>query len=171
MPSEIEKLCALKNIRLTENRRIVARVISKSTDHPDVEELYHRASKINSKIGMATVYRAVKMFEEHGVIAKHDFGGKGRARYEKLENDDHHDHLVDITNDKVYEFFDSELEDLKVKIARQHGFELIGHRLELYCKPIAQKDSLQPRKKSSNQNLKSKLDKKQKNQDKIQESK
>lgn len=140
MPSEIEKLCAEKNIRLTENRRIVAKVIAKSIDHPDVEELYRRASKINPRIGMATVYRAVKMFEENGVIAKHDFQGKGRARYEKLEEDDHHDHLVDITNDEVHEFFDAELEKLKEKIAQERGFELIGHRLELYCRPLPNND-------------------------------
>lgn len=136
MTSQIEKLCEEKNIRLTENRRIIARVISDSVDHPDVEEVFARASKINPKIGIATVYRAVKMFEELAVIAKHDFGGKGRARYEKLESEDHHDHLVDITNDQVHEFFDEELEKLKTKIARDKGFELIGHRLELYCRPL-----------------------------------
>ena len=140
MLNEIEKFCAERNIRLTENRRIVAKVISKSSDHPDVEEIYKRASKINPKIGMATVYRAVKMFEEYGMIAKHDFGGKGRARYEVLEEDDHHDHLVDITTDEVYEFFDEELEKLKEKIARQKGYELIGHRLELYCRPLNPKN-------------------------------
>ncbi len=137
MLSEIEKLCQEKNIKLTENRRIVARVISESNDHPDVEEVYARASKISSKIGIATVYRAVKMFEETGVIAKHDFGGKGRARYEKLEGDhDHHDHLIDVSTDEVHEFFDEELEKLKDKIAREKGFELVGHRLELYCRPL-----------------------------------
>ncbi len=137
MSSAIEKLCSERKIKLTENRRIIARVISGSSDHPDVEEVFHRASKINPKIGIATVYRAVKMFEELGVIAKHDFGGKGRARYEKLESDEHHDHLVDITTDEVHEFFSEELEKLKTKIARDKGFELIGHRLELYCRPLA----------------------------------
>ena len=136
MTSKIEKLCEEKKIKLTENRRIVARVISESVDHPDVEEVYARASKINNKIGIATVYRAVKMFEELGVIAKHDFGGKGRARYEKIEETDHHDHLVDITTDEVHEFFDEELEVLKEKVAKKMGFELVGHRLELYCRPI-----------------------------------
>jgi Fur family ferric uptake transcriptional regulator len=136
MTSNIEKLCQEKDIRLTENRRIVARVISDSVDHPDVEEVLKRASKINPKIGIATVYRAVKMFEELGVIAKHDFGSKGRARYEKLEGDEHHDHLVDITNDKVHEFFSEELEKLKNKIAADKGFELVGHKLELYCRPL-----------------------------------
>lgn len=136
MPSPIEKLCAEKNIKLTENRRLVARVIAESSDHPDVEEVYMRASKINPKIGIATVYRAVNMFEELGVIAKHDFGSKGRARYEKLEAEDHHDHLIDITNDEVHEFFSEELEKLKEKVARDHGFELVGHKLELYCRPL-----------------------------------
>jgi Fur family transcriptional regulator, ferric uptake regulator len=136
MTSPIEKLCAERQIKLTENRRIVARVISNSDDHPDVDELFRRASKISPKIGIATVYRAVKMFEEFGVIAKHDFGGKGRARYEKLEEEDHHDHLVDITTDEVHEFFNEELEKLKTKIAREKGFELVGHKLELYCRPL-----------------------------------
>jgi Fur family ferric uptake transcriptional regulator len=136
MASPIEKICAEKNIKLTENRRIVARVIAQSNDHPDVEEVYARASKINPKIGIATVYRAVNMFEEIGAIAKHDFGGKGKARYEILEEEDHHDHLIDISNDKVHEFFNEELENLKEKIARDHGFELVGHKLELYCKPL-----------------------------------
>ncbi len=136
MLSLIEKLCEERKIKLTENRRIVARVISQSHDHPDVEEVYRRAAKINPSIGIATVYRAVKMFEEFGVIAKHDFGGKGRARYEKLEGEDHHDHLVDITTDEVFEFFDEELEKLKTKIARDKGYELVGHKLELYCRPL-----------------------------------
>jgi Fur family ferric uptake transcriptional regulator len=136
MTSQIEKLCLEQNIKLTENRRIIAQVISASEDHPDVDEVFRRASKINPKIGIATVYRAVKMFEESGVIAKHDFGGKGRARYEKLESDDHHDHLIDITTDEVHEFFDEELERLKTELARKKGFELIGHKLELYCRPL-----------------------------------
>jgi Fur family ferric uptake transcriptional regulator len=135
MPSPIERLCAEKNIKLTENRRIVARVISESTDHPDVDELYRRASEVNPSIGIATVYRTVKMFEEIGAISKHDFGQKGRARYEKLE-EDHHDHLVDITTDEVHEFFEEELEELQKKIARKMGFEIVGHRLELYCRPL-----------------------------------
>jgi len=136
MTSLIEKLCEEKKIKLTENRRIVAQVISNSNDHPDVDEVFRRASKISAKIGIATVYRAVKMFEEVGVIEKHDFGGKGRARYEKLEGEDHHDHLIDITTDEVHEFFSEELEKLKEKIAREKGYELVGHKLELYCRPL-----------------------------------
>jgi Fur family ferric uptake transcriptional regulator len=132
--TNLEKICLKKNIKLTENRRIIAQIISQSNDHPDVEELYRRACLINPKIGIATVYRAVKMFEDLGLITRHDFLGKGKSRYELLE-EEHHDHLVDITNDKVYEFFNEELEQLKNKIAKDLGFELIGHRLELYCKP------------------------------------
>jgi Fur family ferric uptake transcriptional regulator len=139
MISQIEKLCAEKNIKLTENRKIIAKVISKSTDHPDVEEVYRRACKVNDKIGIATVYRTVKMFEEAGVIAKHDFFNEGRARYEVLENDEHHDHIVDISSDLVIEFYNEEIEKLKEKIARDHGFELVGHKLELYCRPLANK--------------------------------
>lgn len=135
MPSPIERICAEKNIKLTENRRIVAQVISESTDHPDVDDLYRRASEINPSIGIATVYRAVKMFEEIGAISKHDFGQKGRARYETAE-EDHHDHLVDITTDQVHEFFEEELEELQKKIAKKMGFEIVGHRLELYCRPL-----------------------------------
>ncbi|MBM3580039.1 MAG: transcriptional repressor [Alphaproteobacteria bacterium] len=136
MFSSIEKLCEERKIKLTENRRIIARVIEESRDHPDVEEVYYRALKVNPNIGMATVYRAVKMFEEFGLIAKHDFGGN-RARYEKLEGDEHHDHLIDIANDEVIEFFDADLEKLKEKIARDKGYELVGHKLELYCRPLS----------------------------------
>lgn len=136
MPSPIEKLCEEKNIKLTENRKIIARVISDSTDHPDVDDVYSRASKINPKIGIATVYRAVRMFEECGVIAKHDFGGKGKARYEVLEENDHHDHLVNIESGEVHEFFNEELEKLKDKVALDMGFELVDHKLELYGRPV-----------------------------------
>ena len=136
MSSPIEKLCEEKNIKLTENRKIVARVISESDDHPDVDDVYYRASKINPNIGIATVYRAVRMFEECGVITKHDFGGKGKARYEVLEEDDHHDHLVNIESGEVHEFFNEELEKLKTKVAKEMGFELVDHKLELYGRPI-----------------------------------
>lgn len=136
MLSPIEKLCEEKNIKLTENRKIIARVISDSKDHPDVDDVYKRASKINPNIGIATVYRAVRMFEECGVIAKHDFGGKGKARYEVLEGGDHHDHLVNIETEEVHEFFNEELEKLKTKVALEMGFELVDHKLELYGRPI-----------------------------------
>ncbi len=139
MQSTIEKLCEERKIRLTENRRIVARVVAQSDDHPDVEEVYRRALKINPRIGVATVYRALNMFEELGLIARHDFLGRGKSRYEKLESDEHHDHLVDISTDEVHEFYNEELEKLKEKIARDHGFDLVGHRLELYCRPLKNK--------------------------------
>lgn len=139
MLSQIEKLCEEKNIKLTENRRIIARVLSDSTDHPDVDEVFRRAAKINPSIGVATVYRAVKMFEEMGVIAKHDFGGKGKARYETLEGDDHHDHLIDITTDEVHEFFNEEIEKLQEKIAHKMGYEIVGHKLEIYGRPLKPK--------------------------------
>lgn len=139
MNSVIEKQCEERKIRLTENRRIVARVISQSQDHPDVEEVYKRAIKINPRIGIATVYRALNFFEEFGLIARHDFLGKGKSRYEKLEGDEHHDHLVDISTNEVHEFFNEELEKLKEKIAHDYGFELVGHRLELYGKPLKNK--------------------------------
>lgn len=145
MLSHIEKLCLDKNIKLTENRRIVAKIIAESSDHPDVEELYKRAAKVNSSIGIATVYRAVKMFEEEGVIAKHDFGGvqannkaKHKARYEEL-SDEHHDHLIDITSGQVVEFFNEEIEKLKDKIARDLGYKLVDHKLELYAVPLKNK--------------------------------
>lgn len=135
MISRIEKLCEEKNIKLTENRRIIARVISNSIDHPDIEEVYKKASQINSKIGIATVYRTVKMFEEGGVIVKHDFG-EGRARYEEINEEYHHDHLIDVNSGKVVEFFDEELEKLKEKIAKDLGYKLVDHRLELYAVPV-----------------------------------
>ena len=134
MPNLVE-ICLKKNIKLTNHRKIIAQIISESTDHPDVEELYRKAYFMNPKIGIATVYRAVKMFEDLGLIARHDFLGKGKSRYEVLE-DDHHDHLIDITNNQVHEFFNAELENLKTKIAHEMGFELIGHKIELYCKPL-----------------------------------
>ena len=139
MLSLIEKLCADKNIKLTDNRLIVARIISESQDHPDVEELYRRAAKIKPNIGIATVYRAVRMFEEEGVISKHDFGrdsgGKNKARYEEV-SDEHHDHLIDISSGKVVEFFNEEIEKLKEKIAKDLGYQLVDHKLELYAVPL-----------------------------------
>lgn len=145
MLSRIEKLCLDKNIKLTDNRRIVAKIIAESVDHPDVEELYDRVAKIKPNIGIATVYRAVKMFEEEGIITKHDFGkisshnnNKNKARYEEI-SDEHHDHLIDITSGKVVEFFNDEIEKLKEKIAHDLGYKLVDHRLELYAVPLNNK--------------------------------
>ena len=135
MTNKILELCQKKNIPLTKNRQIIAQALSQSNDHPDVEELFRRVTKIKPSIGIATVYRTIKMFEEEGVIIKHDFG-EGKARYEQLDDEDHHDHLIDIENNKVVEFFNQEIEDLKEKIAKELGYKLIGHRLELYGTPL-----------------------------------
>ena len=131
----IEKLCADRGMRMTEQRRVIARVLSDADDHPDVEELYRRASAIDPHISIATVYRTVRLFEEAGVVEKHDFGD-GRSRYEEA-GDDHHDHLIDTRTGEVIEFFDAEIERLKSEIAERLGFELVGHKLELYGKAIA----------------------------------
>ncbi len=139
MSSTIEQKCLEQGVKMTDNRRLVAKVLSNSSDHPDVEEVYSRCAEINPNIGIATVYRALKVFEEYNVIAKHDFGNTGKARYEVIDEDDHHDHLVDITTDTVHEFFNEELEKLKEKIARDMGFEIVDHRLDLYCRPLKKK--------------------------------
>lgn len=130
----IEKLCVERGMRMTEQRRVIARVLSNAEDHPDVEELYRRASAIDPHISIATVYRTVRLFEEAGVVEKHDFGD-GRSRYEEA-GDDHHDHLIDTRTGEVIEFFDAEIERLKSEIAQRLGFELVGHKLELYGKPV-----------------------------------
>jgi Fur family transcriptional regulator, ferric uptake regulator len=135
MTSRIEKYYQEKNIKLTENRKIIAKVIANSKNHPDIEEVYNEACKINPKIGIATVYRAVKMFEEDNIIQKHDFG-EGKARYEEVNEDDHHDHLIDVSTGRVVEFFDKDLENLKDKIAQDLGYKLVDHRLELYAIPL-----------------------------------
>ncbi|HEY3812163.1 MAG TPA: Fur family transcriptional regulator [Caulobacteraceae bacterium] len=133
----IEKLCADRGMRMTEQRRVVARVLSQAQDHPDVEELYRRAAAIDPHISIATVYRTVRLFEEAGVVERHDFGD-GRSRYEEL-TEDHHDHLLDTKTGRVIEFFDEEIEALKEAIARRLGYRLIGHKLELYGVPLDDK--------------------------------
>jgi Fur family ferric uptake transcriptional regulator len=133
----IEKLALQKGMRMTDQRRIVARVLSTSEDHPDVEELYRRASKEDPHISIATVYRTVRLFEEAGLIEKHDFRD-GRSRYEEVR-DEHHDHLIDTRTGKVIEFYDEEIERLKSAIAERLGFRLIDHRLELYGVPMDEK--------------------------------
>ena len=130
----IEKLCAEKNMRMTDQRRVVARVLSQSTDHPDVEELYNRAAKVDPHISIATVYRTVRLFEEAGVISRHDFRD-GRSRYEETK-DDHHDHLIDMKTGEVVEFVDDEIERLQALIAERLGYRLVDHRLELYGVPL-----------------------------------
>ena len=121
--------CKAQGLRMTDRRRVVARVIGDADDHPDVEELYARAAKIDPNISLATVYRTVKLFEESGILEKHEFGD-GRARYEDAERD-HHDHLIDVNSGEVIEFVDPEIEALQEKIAARLGYRLIGHRLEL----------------------------------------
>jgi len=129
----IEKLCADKGMRMTDQRRVVARVLSQSEDHPDVEELYRRAHEIDPRISIATVYRTVRLFEEAGIIARHDFRD-GRSRYEE-QTEEHHDHLIDMKSGKVVEFVDEEIERLQHAIAKRLGYRLIAHRLELYGVP------------------------------------
>lgn len=133
MTADIIARCEAKGLRMTDQRRIVARVIEQAEDHPDVEELYHRASRLDPKISIATVYRTVKLFEESGILDKLEFGD-GRARYEDAERD-HHDHLIDMNSGEVIEFVDPEIEALQEKIAERLGYKLIGHRLELYGVP------------------------------------
>ncbi len=130
----LEKLCSDRGLRMTDQRRVVAQVLSESQDHPDVEELYRRASARDPHISIATVYRTVRLFEEAGVVERHDFGD-GRSRYEEA-SDEHHDHLIDMKTGKVIEFMDPEVERLQAEIARRLGYHLVGHRMELYGRPI-----------------------------------
>lgn len=130
----IENLCVEKGMRMTEQRRVIARVLSLAHDHPDVEEVYHRASEVDSKISIATVYRTVRLFEEAGILERHDFRD-GRSRYEQVP-EEHHDHLIDLSTGKVIEFHNDEIERLQAIIARELGFELVDHRLELYGVPL-----------------------------------
>ena len=130
----LEEICLAKGLRMTEQRRTIAQVLQAATDHPDVEELYRRASAVDPKISIATVYRTVKLFEDAGVIARHDFGA-GRARYEPIP-DTHHDHLIDLRTGDVIEFRNEEIEKLQQAIAEKLGFRLVDHRLELYGVPL-----------------------------------
>ena len=130
----LEKLCVEKGMRMTDQRRVIARVLSSADDHPDVEEIHRRAAAIDPKISIATVYRTMRLFEESGVVERHDFQD-GRSRYEEA-TDDHHDHLIDLRSGDVIEFVNEEIEALQQKIAEQHGYKLIDHRLELYGVPI-----------------------------------
>ena len=132
----IEQKCLAKGVNLTEQRKIIAKIISESkseygeSDHPDVDELYSRVSKVDSKISIATVYRTVKLFEEAGILTKHDFKG-GKARYEAMI-ESHHDHLIDIKTGEIIEFVDDEIEKLQKKVAEKYGYKLVDHKLELY---------------------------------------
>ena len=130
MKDSIEKKCISKGVKLTEQRKIIARVMSESDDHPDVDELYKRVSKIDSKISIATVYRTVKVLEEAGILVKHDFKA-GKARYEQIR-ESHHDHLIDVKSGEIIEFVDEEIEKLQKKVAEKYGYTLVDHKLELY---------------------------------------
>ena len=130
----IERKCMEKGVRLTDQRKLIAKVMSEATDHPDVDELHKRVSKIDKKVSIATVYRTVKLFEESGILEKHDFKG-GKARYEQSP-DTHHDHLIDVNSGEIIEFVDQEIENLQNKIAEKYGYKLVDHRLELYGSKI-----------------------------------
>jgi len=134
MTDTILQRCEQKSLRMTSQRKIIAQVLEDTADHPDVEELYTRASKIDPTISIATVYRTVKLFDEAGILDKLEFGD-GRARYEDAERD-HHDHLIDINSGSVIEFVDSDIEKLQEKIANKLGYKLMGHKLELYGVPV-----------------------------------
>ena len=134
MSSEIEKKCIKKGVRLTDQRKLVAEVMSKSENHPDVDELHKRVSKFDSKISIATVYRTVKLFEESGIVSKHDFKGS-KARYEQAPQE-HHDHLIDINTGEITEFVNDDIEKLQKQVAEKLGYKLVDHRLELYGSKI-----------------------------------
>ncbi len=131
---QIEALCAAKGMRMTEQRRIIARVLAESADHPDVEELYRRCAEVDNRISISTVYRTVRLFEDAGIIARHDFR-EGRARYE-TNPEAHHDHLINLRSGEVIEFQSEEIERLQAEIARKLGYKLVDHRLELYAVPL-----------------------------------
>jgi len=130
MDNKIEEKCLKVGVRLTEQRKIIAKVMSQSEDHPDVDELHKRVSKIDSKVSIATVYRTVKLFEEAGIVSKHDFKGT-KARYEQATME-HHDHLIDINTGEIIEFVNDDIEKLQTKVAEKLGYKLVDHRLELY---------------------------------------
>ena len=134
MDSDIEQKCIKKGVRLTDQRKLVAKVMSESQDHPDVDELHKRVSKIDKKISIATVYRTVKLFEESGIVAKHDFKGN-KSRYEKA-TEEHHDHLIDINTGEITEFVNEDIEKLQKQVAEKLGYKLVDHRLELYGSKI-----------------------------------
>jgi Fur family transcriptional regulator, ferric uptake regulator len=135
--ANIEALCAAKGMRMTEQRRVIARVLAGSADHPDVEELYRRCAAVDDRISISTVYRTVKLFEDAGIIERHDFR-EGRARYEQIP-DTHHDHLINLRTGDVVEFQSDEIERLQAEIARRLGYRLVDHRLELYAVPLEDK--------------------------------
>ena len=134
MSNDLENKCIEKGVRLTDQRKLVAKIMSESDDHPDVDELHKRVNKLDSKISIATVYRTVKLFEEAGIVAKHDFKGN-KARYEQTSHE-HHDHLIDVNTGEITEFVDEDIERLQKKVAEKLGYNLVDHRLELYGSKI-----------------------------------
>ena len=138
MTKTILERCEANGLRMTDQRRTIAGVLQDAIDHPDVEELYNRASSVDPRISLATVYRTVKLFEETGILEKHEFGD-GRARYEAADRE-HHDHLIDVHSGEVIEFVDAEIEALQERIAQKLGYRLMGHRLELYAVPLTDKE-------------------------------
>jgi Fur family ferric uptake transcriptional regulator len=134
MSSEIENKCINKGVRLTDQRKLIAKVMSESSDHPDVDELHSRINKFDSKISIATVYRTVKLFEEAGIFSKHDFKGN-KSRYEQM-SEEHHDHLIDVSTGEIIEFVNEDIEKLQKKVAEKLGYKLVDHRLELYGSKI-----------------------------------
>ncbi|MGI2032759.1 Fur family transcriptional regulator [Rhizobium panacihumi] len=138
LAKSLEELCAERGMRMTDQRRVIARTLQESDDHPDVEELYRRSSKVDPRISISTVYRTVKLFEDEGIIERHDFRD-GRSRYETVP-EEHHDHMIDVQSGTVIEFHSAEIEALQERIAREHGFRLVGHRLELYGIPLDKDD-------------------------------
>ena len=130
MTKDIESKCLEKGVRLTEQRKLIAKTMSNSSDHPDVDELHQRVCKLDSRISIATVYRTVKLFEEAGIVEKHDFKGS-KARYEQAK-DEHHDHLIDVSSGEIIEFVNEDIEKLQNKVAEKLGYKLVDHRLELY---------------------------------------
>lgn len=138
MTKTILERCEANGLRMTDQRRTIAGILQDAVDHPDVEELYNRAAAVDPRISLATVYRTVKLFEETGILEKHEFGD-GRARYEAADRE-HHDHLIDVHSGEVIEFVDPEIEALQERIAAKLGYRLMGHRLELYAVPLTDKD-------------------------------
>lgn len=136
--SHIERICQNKGLKMTEQRRVIARVLSESGDHPDVESVHQRATRVDPKISIATVYRTVRLFEEASILERHDFGD-GRARYEEVA-DEHHDHLIDIETGEVIEFSNADIEKIQEQVARQLGYRLVDHRLELYAVRLGRAD-------------------------------
>ena len=138
MPSRLERLCVDKGLKMTDQRRVIARVLSESSDHPDVEQVYRRATEIDPRISISTVYRTVRLFQEASILERHDFGD-GRARYEEIP-ESHHDHLIDIQSGRVVEFANESIERLQREVARQLGYELVDHRLELFGVPLGSQE-------------------------------